>query len=203
MKFRFLFAPGAGAPSTHPWMEHWSGLIEILGAVDLLDYEYMQMRRKRPDPLPKLIETHRIALEAARKKKPKSSTVLIGKSMGSRVGCHLALQEKVAAVICLGYPLCGGGDRLKLRDQVLLDLRTPVLFVSGDRDPLCPLDLLCSVRKRMKAPNELYVVKGGDHSLQVSNKVLKSSGESQLAAEEKIIAGIGSFLSRLKQLRAE
>lgn len=198
MKFRFLFAPGAGAPTSHPWMVHWSGLIETLGVVDLLDYDYMKMGRKRPDPLPKLIEAHRTALEAARKKMPKSSVVLIGKSMGSRVGCHLAVEEQVAALICLGYPLCGGGDRLKLRDQVLLDLRTPILFVSGDRDPLCPLDVLGSVRKRMQAPSELYVVKGGDHSLKVSSKVLKTSRESQPAAEEKILAAIGSFLSRLK-----
>ena len=31
--------------------------------------------------------------------------VLIGKSMGSRIGCHLALEEDVAALVCLGYPL--------------------------------------------------------------------------------------------------
>ena len=37
-------------------------------------------------------------------------TVLIRKSLGARVGCHLALEEKVTALICLGYPLCGGGD---------------------------------------------------------------------------------------------
>ena len=34
------------------------------------------------------------------------------------------------------------GDRAKLRDQVLLSLGTPMLFVQGTRDKLCPLDLL-------------------------------------------------------------
>ena len=70
--------------------------------------------------------------------------------MGGRIGCHVALEEKVAALICLGYPLCAMGDRTKLRDQVLRDLRTPILFGQGTRDSLCPLDLLERVRSEMK-----------------------------------------------------
>ena len=69
--------------------------------------------------------------------------------MGGRVGCHVALVDPVQAVICFGYPLCGAGDRTKLRDQVLLELKVPILFVQGTRDPLCPLELLEDVRKRM------------------------------------------------------
>jgi predicted alpha/beta-hydrolase family hydrolase len=55
--------------------------------------------------------------------------------MGGRVGCHLALEEKVEAVVCLGYPLCGGGDASKLRDQVLLDLKTPTSLCKGRGTP--------------------------------------------------------------------
>jgi len=36
--------------------------------------------------------------------------------MGSRIGCHVSLEEEVAALICFGYPLFGGGDPTKLRD---------------------------------------------------------------------------------------
>ena len=45
-------------------------------------------------------------------------------------------------LICLGYPLCAMGDRSKLRDEVLRSSGTPILFVQGTRDALCPLDLL-------------------------------------------------------------
>ena len=48
--------------------------------------------------------------------------------MGGRIGCHLALEEKVSGLICLGYPLCAMGDRTKLRDQVLRSLGTPILL---------------------------------------------------------------------------
>jgi uncharacterized protein len=57
--------------------------------------------------------------------------VLIGKSVGGRVGCHLSLQEAVAAVVCLGYPLCGGGDCGKRRDKALRELSTPIPVQGG------------------------------------------------------------------------
>jgi len=103
----FLFAPGAGEPSSHQWMKHWASLLRKLGKVRKLDYLYMIAGRKRPDHLPALIAAHRAALLKARKSH-RGMIVLIGKSMGSRVGCHLALEENVSAIICLGYPLCGG-----------------------------------------------------------------------------------------------
>ena len=87
--------------------------------------------------------------------------------MGGRVGCHVALEEKVAGVICLGYPLQSGATGA-MRDEVLLALRTPILFVQGSRDALCPLDKLAAVRARMTAPSTLLVVEGGNHSLEVS-----------------------------------
>ncbi len=142
----FLFAPGAGAPSSHPWMQHWRERLSTLGHVEVLDYPYMQQGRRRPDPLPQLIEAHRKALIETHQER---ATILIGKSMGGRVGCHVALEENVDGVVCLGYPLCGGGDRAKLRDKVLRALHTPILFVQGTRDSLCPLDLLERVRTEM------------------------------------------------------
>src|SRR3984957_11557143 len=136
----FLLAPGAGAPSSHPRMRTFARLLETIGPVEPFDYPYALAGRGRPDPLPKLIEAHRAALAALRAKHG-GPIVLAGKSMGGRVGCHVALVDPVEAVICFGYPLCGAGDRSKLRDQVLMELKTPILFAQGTRDPLCPLDL--------------------------------------------------------------
>ena len=191
----FVFAHGAGAPSSHPWMQRWAALLGEIGEVQTFDYPYMIERRGRPDPLPKLIAAHRAALERARASHD-GPAVLIGKSMGSRVGCHLTLEEEVTAVVCLGYPLCGAGDPAKLRDQVLLELRTPILFVQGTRDSLCPLDLLENVRRQMKAVNELHVVEGGDHSLAVTRTQLKATGGTQEDVDRGGIAAIGEFLAK-------
>jgi uncharacterized protein len=190
----FLFAPGAGAPSTHPWMLRWAERLRTVGNVCAFDYLYSTEGRKRPDPLPKLIDAHRSALKKARQSHS-GPLVLIGKSMGGRVGCHLALEESVAAVICLGYPLCGGGDCSKLRDKVLRALSTPVLFVQGTRDSLCPLELLSRIRVEMSAVNELHVVEGGDHSLLVTKSQLKGSGETQDSVDIRILGVIHQFVT--------
>jgi uncharacterized protein len=192
----FVFAPGAGAPSSHHWMRRWRNLLKTIGAVWTFDYPYMVEGRKRPDPLPKLIVAHCEALAQARQTH-KGPAVLIGKSMGSRVGCHVALERKVAAVVCLGYPLCAGGDPAKLRDKVLRELSTPILFVQGTRDPLCPLDLLERVRGEMGAANELHIVEGGDHSLSVTKSRLNATGETQDEVDQRILRAIREFCSPL------
>jgi uncharacterized protein len=188
----FLFAHGAGAPSSHPWMQRWIGRLATIGTVAAFDYPYITAR-KSPDPLPKLIAAHGEALAQARQRH-NGSIVLIGKSMGARVGCHLALKEEVGAIVCLGYPLCGGGNPAKMRAEVLRKLSTPILFVQGTRDRLCPLDLLESVRNEMKAVNKLHVVEDGDHSLLVTQARLKASAKTQDEVEQGILHAIRSFL---------
>lgn len=196
MKPFFLFAAGAGAPSTHPWMQRWKDRLATIGRVALFDYPYMREKRKRPDRLPQLIAAHREAL-ARNRHVDDGVTVLIGKSMGGRIGCHVALEEKVDALVCLGYPLCAMGDRTKLRDEVLRALHTPILFVQGTRDPLCPLDLLERVRAEMKAWNVLHVVEGGDHSLIVPKRQLQAKGEAQEDVDQRILNRIAQFVEQL------
>src|SRR5881394_4234114 len=197
MKPLILFAPGAGAPSSHPWMHNWKRRLFEIGDVETLDYAYMREGRKRPDPLPKLITAHREALSDARKRHPADVTILIGKSMGGRVGCHLSLEEKVDGLVCLGYPLCAMGDRTKLRDEVLRALNTPILFVQGTRDSLCPLALLESVRAEMTAQNFLHIVEGGDHSLRVPKRQLQGTNTTQEGIDQQILKAIAEFVDQL------
>jgi uncharacterized protein len=190
----FLFAPGAGASSSSPFMQAWRTRLESLGAVKTLDYPYRLAGRARPDPLAVLVKAHREALSELRAANP-GPAILIGKSMGSRVGCHLALEATVTALICLGYPLRGASKKAPLRDEVLLALRTPILFVQGTRDALCPLDELREVMTRMVAPHRLHVVEGGDHSLAVTKTALKARGETQADVDDAILTAIADFLA--------
>jgi len=177
-------------------MQNWKKYLENIGDVALFDFDYMREGRRRPDPLPRLLTAHRRALAQLRES-ASGKVFLIGKSMGGRIGCHVALDAKVDGLVCLGYPLCGGGDRTKLRDKVLYELKTPILFVQGTRDPLCPLDLLEKVRAQMKARNDLCLVEGGDHSLTVPKKQLKANGETQESTDQRILQAITKFASSI------
>lgn len=174
-------------------MQRWKSRLQEIGDVETVDYDYMREGRKRPDRLPQLIATHRAALAWVRDKSA-GPIFLIGKSMGGRIGCHVALEEKVNGVICLGYPLCGMGDRAKMRDEVLLALRTPILFVQGTRDVLCPLDLLESVRPKMNAPNFLHTVEGGDHSLLLRKKDLGTKTQEEI--DQRVVSVIREFIEQ-------
>src|SRR5262245_17968568 len=189
----FVFAHGAGAPSSSGWMVAWRKRLETLGDVVAFDYPYMRAGRKTPDKLPALIAAHREVLAGARAR-AKGPVFLIGKSMGGRVGCHVALEEKVAGVVCLGYPLQSGATGA-MRDEVLIALRTPILFVQGSRDALCPLEKLAAVRKRMTAPSTLLVVEGGNHSLEVSAAQRKATGVTQADSDARVLDTITAFVS--------
>jgi uncharacterized protein len=174
-------------------MQRWKARLSSIGEVVTFDYDYMREGRRRPDPLPVLVAAHQAALQHARQSKDQP-VVLIGKSMGGRIGCHVSLKEPVNALICLSYPLCGGGDPQKLRDKVLRELQTPVLFVQGTRDALCPLELLNNVRREMKAENFLHVVEGGDHSLLVGKRQLQAANQTQEEVDRCVLEAIATFL---------
>jgi uncharacterized protein len=197
----FLFAPGAGAPSTSAWMRAWGKRLATLGTVTPFDYAYQRAGKKSPDKPAVLVATHRAELERCRESHA-GPIVLIGKSMGGRIGCHVTVElaqtgdtdAAPAALVCLGYPLVA--PRGAVRDEVLLALERPVLFVQGTRDALCPLERLAEVRPRMRAANELFVVEGGDHSLVVAKGTLSKQGLTQEDVDARILQVIATFVEK-------
>jgi uncharacterized protein len=183
-------------------MTGWKGRLSPLGHVSPFDYSYQRAGKKSPDRPAVLVATHRAELVRLRAE-AQGPLVLIGKSMGGRIGCHLAVEltqaaapdpERPSALVCLGYPLVAPGGAV--RDQVLLDLQTPVLFVQGTRDSMCPLERLAEVRARMQAPSEVFVIEGGDHSLIVQKTLLKKHGLTQDEVDERAFQAITAFLDR-------
>jgi predicted alpha/beta-hydrolase family hydrolase len=167
--------------------------LEALGRVESFDYPYQLSGRKSPDRQPVLVEAHLQALERASTGHA-GPKVLVGKSMGGRIGCHVAVKlgATIAAVVCLGYPLVG--QRGDVRETVLLELERPILFVQGTRDALCPLERLNALIPRLRAPHALHVVAGGDHSLVVGKRELATRGETQATVDATITRAIAVFL---------
>ncbi len=184
-------------------MVAWADRLRSLGAIVVpFDYPYMKAGRKAPDKQPALIAAHRAALEQAQQEHgPNRPVIFAGKSMGSRIGCHLAVElapqsRAPTALVCFGYPLRAMGTGAS-RAAVLEALTTPILFLSGSRDSLCPLEDLAAVRPRMKAPNELFVVDGGDHSLAVRKRAAANVGQSQASWDAAVLGAVAGFLRGL------
>lgn len=191
----FVLATGAGQAQSSPAMSAWAARLRALGPVVPFDWPYLAAGRKRPDRPEVLLAAHRAALAAARAAHPGRPVVLAGRSMGGRLGCHLSLEAPVRALVCLAYPLLSPtGAR---RDEVLLALRTPALFVQGTRDDKAPLDDLRGVLARMAAPAALHVVETGDHALSVTAAWRRAAGRTQDDVDRGIVDAIAAFLAAL------
>ena len=188
-----VLAPGAGAPLTADFMVEIAGLIAAEGIrVCRFNFVYQELGRKSPDRQPVLEETYRAVLDAVR---PNSGRVVIGgKSLGGRIASMIAAQgTEVDGLVFLGYPLHPPGRPERIRKAHLPDIKAPMLFVEGTRDPFCPLATLDEVRKELTAPNEVAVIEDGDHSF----KVRKSSGRSTPEAWAEAARAVTSWLGRV------
>lgn len=87
-----------------------------------------------------------------------------GQSYGGRMASMAAVEADFAGLVLFSYPLHRPGYPDQLRTKHFSDIRCPVLFMSGDRDPFARIDLL---KKWVKVvPNaRLEVFPGQGHGL--------------------------------------
>ena len=186
-----LLAHGAGAGQDHPWMVAMRDRLGAAGFTTMtFDYAYTATGRKAPDRLPKLVEVHTAA--AQRLAKEFEAVILAGKSMGGRVGGHVAAEGRFPAVgvVYLGYPLVAMGKTEPRDTSHLLTVGVPQLFISGTRDPMGPNDLV--ERVASSVPDGRFIaVDGGDHSL----VPLKRSGRTLDDALDNATAAIAQWWS--------
>ena len=108
--------------------------------------------------------------------------MLAGKSMGGRMGSHVAADgEAVAGLVFYGYPLVGVGKTEPRDVSHLADVGAPMLFVQGTRDRMAPLDLIKPVVESLDA--SIHVVEDGDHSF----RVLKRTGRDVWEVLDEVV----------------
>ncbi len=115
-----------------------------------------------------------------------------GKSLGGRIASQVAAGgvPDVAGLVYLGYPLHPPGKNGQIRAKHLSDIKAPMLFVQGSRDPFGTPAELRPIIIKLTAPADLYVVAGGDHSF----KVLKSAGVTQEDTYKAVLDRIDQWL---------
>ena len=65
-----------------------------------------------------------------------------GQSYGGRMASMAAVEADFLGLVLFSYPLHRPGYPEQLRTKHFADIRCPVLFMSGDRDPFARIDLL-------------------------------------------------------------
>jgi predicted alpha/beta-hydrolase family hydrolase len=168
----FVFAHGAGAGQSHPFMAAYAAALAARG-VDVLtfNFPYMNAGRRAPDRAPVLETCFRAVVTYARALPPLAgrSVFIGGKSMGGRMATHLAAQglDGLRGVIVLGYPLHPPGKPDQLRVAHLPKITVPLLIVQGERDTFGAPDELTPHVAHLPGGATVHGVAGGDHSLGV------------------------------------
>ncbi len=188
----FVCAHGAGGSMSDKGMLATAAALRSAGiGVVRFNFVYKEKGDRRPDFMPKLMDTVTAVVERVRselRSVPESRTdrlLIGGRSMGGRAASMLAGRGfEAAGLLLLAYPLHPAGKPEKLRDAHLPQIRLPVLCFNGTRDPLCTPALMEHALATVTAPWQMEWVEGADHSFHV----LKSSGRTDAG----VMAGIAA-----------
>jgi predicted alpha/beta-hydrolase family hydrolase len=189
-----VLAHGAGAAMDSPFMEQVAqALAEQSFRVARFEFPYMQElrrsgKRSRPD-FPSVLES--TWLRVVEQLGDPSRLVIGGKSMGGRIASMVADRAGVKGLICLGYPFHPTGRPTTLRVAHLENLRTPALFLQGERDSLGSREEIDGYT--LSPSIRIVFLPDGDHSF----KPRKASGRSYPQNMAQAVAEMVSFCSRL------
>jgi len=191
-----IIAHGAGNDMNSPLINGFAEGLAASGYPTLrFNFLYKERGGKAPDKEETLMKTWQAAYRTLEelpglqiKKK-----IAVGKSMGGRIASQMVSDGllPVDRLIFLGYPLHSMIDKEKLRDSHLYRITIPMLFFEGTRDPLCDLDRLETVLRKLGASSELYTIDGGDHSFHVP----KALGQTDEEILRKIVDKTLDWLS--------
>lgn len=167
----YVFAHGAGAGMTHPFMQSVAHELGERGIATLrYQFAYMEQGGKRPDP-PKLAHAAvRAAVAAAARLAPALPLIAGGKSFGGRMTSQAQAASPLPGVrglAFLGFPLHPAGKPSDQRAEHLFDVQVPMLFLQGTRDALADVVLLEPLIGRLGGRAALRLLQDADHSFHV------------------------------------
>ena len=192
----FILAHGAGQGMNSPFMTYFHTELAKHGFLSVkFNFEYIEAKRRVPDPQPKLQARYRsVVCDVIAQHQPKR-LIIGGKSMGGRVASYIAGDASgVSGLLFLGYPLHPPGKPDQLRDEHLYGLKLPMLFISGTKDTFAERPLLERVVRKIGDNATLMWIEGGDHSLKRGRADTESLGIAADAIDRWI-----HELSSLKQ----
>ena len=188
-----VFAHGAGAGMTHPFMQSVaSGLYDRGIATLRFQFPYMEKGSKRPDPPGIAHAAVRAAVAEAARCWAGLALFAGGKSFGGRMTSQaqaIAPLAGVRGLAFLGFPLHPAGKPSDARAKHLGEVHVPMLFVQGTRDKLAEPQLLEPVVQRLGKVASLHWVAEADHSFHV----LKSENKRDAEVVRELAQAVASW----------
>lgn len=190
----YVFAHGAGAGMTHPFMAACAtGLAERGIATLRYQFPFMERGSKRPDPPAVAQATVRAAVQEAAARLPGLPLFAGGKSFGGRMSSQaqaLSPLPGVRGLVFVGFPLHAAGKPSDERATHLFELQLPMLFLQGTRDELAQLGLLQPVVRRLGARATLALFEDADHSFHVPAR----SGRNDAQVRDALLDTLAAWL---------
>lgn len=192
----FVFAHGAGAGMTHPFMETFAvGLGERGIATLRYQFPYMEKGSRRPDSPLVAQAAVRAAVAEAGRCCPGLALIAGGKSFGGRMTSQAQASAPLAGIhglAFLGFPLHPAGKPSSDRAAHLDNIRIPMLFLQGTRDNLAEVKLLGPVVARLGRSASLHWVDGADHSFHVLARSGRNDREVMSEILDTFAAWVGT-----------
>jgi predicted alpha/beta-hydrolase family hydrolase len=193
----YVFAHGAGAGMTHPFMAAVATGLGERGVASLrYQFPYMEKGSKRPDPPALAHATVRAAVAEAGRRCVGLTLIAGGKSFGGRMTSQAQAVTPLAGVeglAFLGFPLHPAGKPSSDRAKHLAEIHVPMLFIQGTRDSLAEWTLLEPVVKRLGPSASLFRVEAADHSFHVPARSGRRDSEVLSGILDTLAAWIGAI----------
>jgi predicted alpha/beta-hydrolase family hydrolase len=170
---------------THPFMEAMAAGLGKVGIATLrFQFPYMEAGARRPDPPALCHATVRAAVAEATRASNGLPLIAGGRSFGGRMSSQAQARSALPGVLglaFLGFPLHPAKKPSNERAQHLFEVRTPLLFLQGDRDELADLSLLQPLVEQLGPRATLKLIPNANHSYKVPARAGRS--EAQIMSE--------------------
>jgi uncharacterized protein len=160
------------------------------------NFPFAEAGKRRPDDINVLRRTLRAAVGALGRDPTAAPAHLFlgGKGLGAQVAADLASSRvRVDGLFLMAYPLHPANKPDELQPEQLFRIVSPALFLQGDRDNTCDLEVLRATLVRVGAPTLLQVIPEADRDF----KVLKKSGRAREDVNRQMVDALDDWIQHI------
>ncbi|XP_012522152.1 KAT8 regulatory NSL complex subunit 3 [Monomorium pharaonis] len=194
-----IVVPSSIASSVSSRQHKWITQLGSLGTVATV-HIHMGLAANRMTMMvcmDQLVQATRAKIQDVRSDCPGRPIILVGFNAGAALACQVAQMEHIIAVICIGFPFTTVEGKRGTPDDMLMDIRCPVMFIIGQNATLVRPDDLEELREKMLVETSLVVVGTADDYLRISTSKKVLEGITQSMVDRCVLDEIGDFIGSI------